>query len=742
LVCAGLKAVAFLALALILVEPLLARSRPRRGANAFAILADNSQSLSVADRGGQPTRGDWIRAQVPRETPWQTRLAQDFDVRRYAFDSHLRAEPNLETLTFDGHASALGSSLMALSRRFRNLPLAGVLVFTDGNRTDQVDLDWESLPPIYPVIPPADAEVRDLAVRDVSVSQTNFEAAPVVLRAEVHSTGLAGQRVAAEVLDEAGKVVEHQEAAVSRDGSPLSFRFQFRPALRGLGFYTVRTALASEPPSGAGEAPTVSIEPTLANNARTVVVDQGGGPYRILYVSGRPNWDFKYLHRALRDDEQIDLVGLIRIARRQPKFDFQSSAGPRTTSPLFQGFDNPDGDTAETADQPVLKRVDTADETELRDGFPRTAEALYAYSAIVLDDVEAGFFSPDQLQLLRNFVSTRGGGLLMLGSADSFGAGQYDRTPVGDLLPVYLTARDAAVPAAGRRLVLTREGWLQPWVRTRKTEDEERARLDRMPDFRVQNPADRIKPGAAVLAEVADLEGNLLPALVTQSFGKGRTGALLIGDLWRWGMHRETPEESDLERSWRQTARWLVSDVPGRVEVTIRPQADNPSAVDLAVRVRDAEYRPLDNARVGLKLTLPDGSPLELAAEPETREAGLYVSTFVARTAGAYRVVASATSPDGSVVGDRETGWVAQPSADEFARLDPDREFLQTLAERTGGEVIEGGRLDALVAQLPTRRVPVSEIATNPLWHQPVYFLVALIALLAEWGLRRVNGLP
>ena len=35
-------------------------------------------------------------------------------------------------------------------------------------------------------------------------------------------------------------------------------------------------------------------------------------------------------------------------------------------------------------------------------------------------------------------MSRRGGGLLMLGGPDSFADGKYDRTPVGELLPVYL----------------------------------------------------------------------------------------------------------------------------------------------------------------------------------------------------------------------------------------------------------------------------------------------------------------
>ena len=69
------------------------------------------------------------------------------------------------------------------------------------------------------------------------------------------------------------------------------------------------------------------------------MVDRGGGPYRVLYVCGRPNWEFKFLRRALSEDEQVELVGLVRIARREPKFSFRSKAGeaadPRNDDGLY-----------------------------------------------------------------------------------------------------------------------------------------------------------------------------------------------------------------------------------------------------------------------------------------------------------------------------------------------------------------------------------------------------------------------
>ena len=92
-------------------------------------------------------------------------------------------------------------------------------------------------------------------------------------------------------------------------------------------------------------------------------------------------------------------------------------------------------------------------------------------------------------------------------------------------------------------------------------------------------------------------------------------------------------------------------------------------------------------------------------------------------------------------MGEREAGWAAQPAADEFAHLQPNRYYLKTIATQTHGEVVDGENLAAFVATLPTRGVPITEPWTSPLWHQPLYFLIAIACLLAEWGLRRIHGL-
>src|SRR4051812_48112125 len=94
--CALLKGLGFAALVLALVEPLLTGTRPRRGANAFVVLADNSQSPQAGDDSPATPRADGVRDRLKKAPPGKTRLSQDFEVRGYAFDTHLRAVDGFE----------------------------------------------------------------------------------------------------------------------------------------------------------------------------------------------------------------------------------------------------------------------------------------------------------------------------------------------------------------------------------------------------------------------------------------------------------------------------------------------------------------------------------------------------------------------------------------------------------------------------------------------------------------------
>lgn len=744
LACATLKLLGLAALLACLLEPMWSAQRAKPGANVLAIVADNSLSMNLRGRGESETRAETLLRYVAGEKNlWRPQLARNFEVRNYLADSRLQATEDFRELAFEGRSTALGGALKSLAERHQGQPLAGIVLLTDGVAADLEGAELAGFPPIYPVLFGVEQPPRDLAVASCSVTQTAFEDAPVTVLAEVMATGYAGEEVVAR-LDEVttaradaeapARPVAEQTLTVPRESGKLVFRFQVRPEKAGVLFYRLRVAAKSERDA----TPDRSTEATLVNNETVVTVDRGSEKLRVLYVSGRPNWEYKFLQRAISGDLQTELVGLIRIARREPKFEFLGRAG-ESSNPLFRGFGNQSKEDVERYDQPVFVRLNTQDEFELRDGFPKTEEGLFRFRAVILDDVEAEFFTAAQVSLLQRFVSERGGGLLMLGGAESFVDGKYARTAIGDMLPVYLDRVPVLPPETRLRLKLTREGWLQPWARLRTNEGDENRRLGDSPQIEILNRTSPPKPAATVIATATDGRTEY-PALVTQRFGRGRSAALLVGDLWHTGLGDEALAR-DLGRAWRQLIRWLVVDVPDAIELRTEV-ASGGESVRLQVRVRDPKFQPLDNAGVMLKVQpIGRGEPVTLTAESSAEEPGLYEATYLPRENGGYRVEANVTAESGATLGQAATGWTTDLAAAEFQSLSPNRALMETLARQTGGEVLTPDRLESFVRELPSKRAPITETWTQPLWHTPWMFLFAITCLVGEWGLRRWKGL-
>jgi uncharacterized membrane protein len=503
-------------------------------------------------------------------------------------------------------------------------------------------------------------------------------------------------------------------------------------------FYEVRAAQSTVNESD-GQA-----EATTANNARTVVVDRGRGPYRVLYVAGRPNWEYKFLRRALAEDPQVHLVALIRAAKREPKYDWRGRTG-ETSNPLYRGFGAQGQEQTEQYDQPVFVRLNTRDKNELREGFPRTREKLFDYHAIILDDVGADFFTHDQMDLLRDFVTERGGGFLMLGGMESFQRGDFDRTPIAGILPVYLdpVRRDSA---AAVRMDLTRPGWLQPWIRLRDSEEAERQRLAGMPESFVLTRTQSTKPGAQVVATAGSSGEDTVPAVVVQRFGNGRTAALTIGDVWRWGLGRPQ-QRDDMEKFWRQTLRWLVADVPERpsIQIVRKPQQGN-ELVTMQVRARDEAFAPLDNVSVTIKVREPGGQETELTAMPAPSERGRFEAAYLPRSNGGFVAQATVTDPNGTVRGKSQAGWAVDLAAREFQSVAANPALLSQIARQTGGRVVAASELDDFARRLPHRDVPITEAWVKPVWDLPgvlpAVLVLVMLSFIAEWALRRWKGMP
>jgi len=763
-----LRIVGWVLLCLCLMNPLWSSSRPRSGANVVAVVADISRSHLVTTGTAKETRADAFLAALKegeKSEPigWLTQLSQDFELRRYTVGDRLQQIDNFEPVEFNGTASGLQTAMRQLKLRYEGQPLAGIILLSDGIATDATGSleELAGMPPVFPIFPPDDVSLPDVAIGTYSVTQTAFDDAPVTIQVQPAAVNVTSGQIAVTLFDAEGTPIETQTRDVN-DPSPLKFRH--RPTQGGTVFYTLKAALKD----AAGTD--VETEATSVNNEQLIAVERSTMPRRILYVSGRPNWEFKFLRRAVETDSQLQMVGLIRIARKEAKFDFRGREGESSNS-LFRGFDQTDPETAEEYDEPVLVRVGTKDDEELRGGFPEKPEDLFQYDAIVLDDIEADFFLADQMKLIYDFVSRRGGGLMMLGGQESFRQGDYDRTPIGEMLPIDLS-REMKSPESGVRLTLTRDGWLQPWVRLRSDEIAEEERLSSMPDFLTLNSAAFVRPGAVVMAEVQDAEENRWPALVVQRFGKGRTAALCVGDFWRWrlseGLRKlhgldgpaknvdldnganvkggaASDDLADHARASRQMMRWLVADVPKRMDVVVnQDSALGTGSVKLTAFVRGTDFEARENADVKFSVVGPDGQTFELSGEPSDTVAGLFESSIVASQPGAWQVSVSAKVSDDAAAPPlvAETGWASQPDQKEMKSVQVDHSFLEQLATITGGRTVPLSSLKSFVGTLPQSNAPLVEIWSWPIWHSWWIFLAAIACLAADWTLRRRRGLP
>jgi hypothetical protein len=779
---------------LCLLEPMGVQERAKPQANAFAVVVDNSQSVQEIwdTRDGVSDSGiseKWYRSLFRDDSSWIRRLGEDFRLRRYVFSSGLDPIDSFEGIAMNGVDSSLVGSLLSLRDRYissrktderiaSTVPLAGVLLFTDGQATDRTE--WNSLKdfgvPIYPVVCGDISSQKDIAISSISLRQTDFETAPVTLTAMVSVTGYQSPNIEVDLIDGDGNLIQTKPAVSVEEKKPATVEFRFRPSAPGVQGYKLlaRATASTKSTPSPGDAPKSSEasseledEITSLNNQRYQIVDRGRGPFRVLYLAGRPNWEYKFLSRAISEDAEVELTALIRIAKKEPKFNFRDNRVD-SANPLFSGFEDVSEEEKEQFDQPVFVRIGLTEAGQLQAGFPKDDEELFGYHAILIDDLESDFLSTEQQSMIRRFVTIRGGGLLMLGGQESMRGKSFENSVLSQLLPVYgdsisedpsdWTNNPNDIAGGQVRFELTREGWLQPFMRTADTELKEKQRLSEMPDFQVVNKTSAVKPGASVLArgtiarpgssnELGELgeqdirDSETVPLFVVQKYGRGRTAAFLVGDWWRWAMYRKSLDQSPMFQAWRQMIRWMVNDVPRSITMSSEKVAGATKLRRIIADVKGPDFRIVDNAVVNVELKGPDGNKTDLRLEPSLEVPGRYESIVLCEQDGIYVATANCKSEDESPLGDAQTGWAHEPIADELRQLGEDTQFLRQIAESSGGKVVSLSELESFTANVPSDLVPIRERKTYPLWHQSWVIVVALACLCLEWSLRRRYGL-
>jgi len=731
----ALRGTAILLLVFCLFRPMLLLSAAVPQRNYVGVLIDDSRSMQIADvdaGDARPqSRADVVRHLVAGpDSSIRKALADRFLVRYFRFSSGTQRIASADDVSFNGNSTRLGDAIEHARQELEAVPLSGLVVFTDGADNGRAPLGDELLSlrarsvPVFTVGIGRDRFDKDVEIRRVETARTALKGSALIADVLVRQRGYGGQKVPLVVEDE-GKVIASQEVTLPGDGDLAPVRVHV--ALNDPGPRTLTFRIA--PQKG---------EQVTQNNAQQALVVVRDQREKILYVEGEPRYEMTFIRRAVESDSNIQLVTLQRTAENK------------------------------------FLRLDVDNGDELAAGFPKTREELFKYRAVILGSVDASFFTRDQLQMLTDFVSLRGGGLLLLGGRHAFGEGGYADTPLAQVMPVVIAGEavpDSLTFLADIKAELTPAGAASAATQVARTEDSTAARWKRMPPVTSVNYLRGIKPGAVVLLNGvvpdnghAELPGQGAvrryeqPVLAYQRYGKGLAIALPVQDTYLWQMDPTTPvDDPTFATFWRQLLRWLTSDVPNRVTVTAQSDVVGArEAVALTAEVADSGYVMRNDAHVVAHLTSPSGVTRDIPMEWAVDRDGVYRATFTPEESGNYEVVAEVDQPmskttSGKAVASDSPGRMSDPM---FVRANPEsessREFvdaemraslLQRISRETGGRFYTPANVNALPEDIALSKRGVTVVNEMDLWDMPFIFLTLVGVVCAEWAYRKKRGL-
>jgi uncharacterized membrane protein len=680
-----LQALTIVGALLLAWRPALQTETLRAEDNVVALVLDTSASMSQAE--GEQSRLQQSIAAL--EAGALDTLDDTFELRIYAFAEDSQPIESLAQVPAPGPVTRIGDALLNVLREARSAPLGAVVLVSDGGDNSR-RLDAPRL---------AEIAGFGVPVHTVGVGREHIAEDRELVDVEVAAQGVAGSTVSAQVSirHAAGgtaslKVYDGDAIVASEEISlPEQAGVTTRWIDLDLGAAGIRDLRFTLDPM-AGER-------NVVNNTQFRPIEVPASRRSILYIEGEPRWEYKFIRRALDKTSPVRLASLLR-----------------TTPNKFyrQGVESPE---------------------ELTDGFPATEEALFAYDALMIGSFEAAALSAAQLQTIHDFVSRRGGSLLMLGGRRGLADGGWGNTIVAEAIPARLPKVEA--PSFMRwpaKASVTADGADSLLTRLDADAAVNQARWQELPELADFQYLDGLKAGAVTLLE-AEIRGRTEPLLVHQRYGLGNAYVLASGGTWRWQM--QLPHE-DLrhETFWRQLLQALATAAPAQVTLAAdRPFYGDENLVALRAEVRDRSFNPAHGAN--LKVSVSTGlSPAESIEMVEVAgQPGVYEASYDAAAPGIYRFEATAALGEESL-GSARVAVRRQDGIAEHFQIEQNRPLLERVAAATGGRYFGLDELATLPEAIRFSEAGIVEREILELWNMPINFLVLLLLKGGEWLLR------
>ncbi len=731
-VVVGLRLLALLLTFLTVLRPAFVYRKESKVPSVLIILPDISASMNFKDEYNNQTRFEAMQAILKKCEPTLKQLRDENQITivmsGFAGET-IDWKPDLKA---EGKSSDYGAALATMYQRFGNEPnLRGVLVLGDGadngRRYNAIAeaRKWKSIQ--CPVNCFGLGSTTNLPQQtDLALNTMEVEPSPVyvkgrmIIRAHFDAIGCENATIKPHIF------VEGEEKPVEKmtiNGEEVALGDTKRLLSTGNELRVETTA-----PETPGEIRvTLKIEPivdevTVVNNEISTFVTVSKEGVSVLLVAPADE-ETKYIRQVLRSDPRIRLFQTTRQTDAPP-------AGEEAD--LFQ-FDR------------------------------------QAYDVIILRNVSAKRLSagnPQVLDKIRELVSKKGVGFMMMGGFDSFGgtpdipgSGDWVGTPIEDLLPVRLNERGQINQKV--EFHPTKAG-LNHYLLQMDADPKETERiwdkLNRAIQFPGINRLGTVKPTAQLLA-TTEPDGKGEPLMAAMTFNRGRTLAF-AGDttfLWRiYGLPKTTDGLEYHARFWKQTVLWLAQQENSEGNIWVKPDFRRLPAGQqqlFTVGARGKTGIELQGGKYEARITGPDGKSFPVPVRREGQlDRGQFWQTL---QPGEYRIEATgeAKDVDGKMVnGKSSVRFMVFQDERELLQPAADMDFLGKVAAAGGGRS-NAYRLDDLPdfldklksATLPNQKVQIERF---PDWRKtsltpflPLWLILFFAILTAEWALRRLWGM-
>lgn len=548
---------------------------------------------------------------------------------------------------------------------------------------------------------------------------------PFEVVALVQGTGLEGKTANVELLmkpKDAPNIeptlIESRQVSFGQDEERVELKFSREPTEEGREEYLVQASLADD----AGE---VNTEDNEAR--RTVNVTRKR--MELLIVASGPMRDYRFLRSMLARRSGIEMDVWLQ-----------------------------------TVDASFAAAVDQ-DARELLTEFPQTAQELSRYDVIVAFDPNWRDLTPEQVEILTEWVATHAGGMIYV-AGDVFTGelstlAQSDDPeqvrnykPVLDMLPVHLGLGGFDVVST----VSSDQGW--PIEFTKDGEGAGFLQLDEDPGqsqlvwkefegiYRCY-PTAGAKPAATVYAYFSDPRFTSQygqPILVaSQFYGAGRVIYLGSAELWRIRALSDEYFDRFWVRAIREVAQGRMKQ--GNQRLLLMPERKTyylGQTVRVRARVFDRQLKPLTIPEVTMRVFEPDGReviPARKLVRDPNRE-GEYVGDFRVTRQGNYRLELLDPEENEAVEStsvEMEEIEVTVPKL-ESENTQQNIKYLRDLVADTDGDyVTPQTALSAVPDLLPNVGEAFQiDVSSRPLWDKAwvMYLLIALLTL--EWATRKL----